>query len=84
MTVRLEVVEGGGREGLWYVNVSVEEAGDGRRRERLRVTLLLLELWRTALDSDLMRLVCSVGECEPLEGGTSFKKDTRTDSSIKL
>lgn len=78
------MVEGGGREGLWYVNVSVDEAGDGRRRERLRVILLLLELWRTALDSDLRMLVCSVGECEPLEEGTSFKKDTRTDSSIKL
>lgn len=46
MTVRLEVDEGGGRQGLGKVNVSVDDAGDGRRRERLRVILLVLDLFR--------------------------------------
>ena len=82
--MRLDVVEGGGREGLWKVNVSVDDAGDTRRRERLRVTLLLLELWRIGLFSDFKTLVCSEGECDPLGDGISFKKDTNTDSSIRL
>ena len=84
LTVRLEVEEGGGLEEWWKVNMSDEEDGDARRRERLRFSFRFVEVCRFGAVSISILLVSSTGDCDSFGDGTSFKNATNTDSSIKL
>jgi hypothetical protein len=66
------------------VNISDDEDGEPRRRERLRSDLRFAEACRFVVTSISILSASSIGDCDPLGDGTSFRNAINTDSSIRL